>query len=326
MDSLINFQKNTIPVMYLDSCAIIEFARYNKGYCSNVHKSESAELYNLLLDLMRKRKILCPNGNQIEEVGMTENRKIAREFLFSYTNIDFLHPDCIYNNQLKTGYKAFINNEECVNFDIRTVCEKEITNQHAFKVSAYSIYSEEKAESIREEKENIANILNSMKDNHEIKKDLNEQFQAELESEFLSFCRNVIYNPRNTEKLYLDYFNEMERFYKITGCNPNGSYEQFHNAIADYCMFLLSYYHNCLPYVLIRAKLWAYLMQRQNKIIHSDKLDVEWASAYLPFVDYAITDDNFRKTLKNTGLSEKFGVKVFSMKTIQNLIESLSKL
>ena len=85
-------------------------------------------------------------------------------------------------------------------------------------------------------------------------------------------------------------------------------------------------YHDLLPYIWIRASLWAHLMQRPNRIVRGDNLDVQWAAAYLPFVNFAITDGAFCKLLQESGLADLYGTKVYSLRTLNTLIDDLKSI
>ena len=96
--------------------------------------------------------------------------------------------------------------------------------------------------------------------------------------------------------------------------------------IKKYIDYLCSTYHHKLPINWITSVLFAHLMQRPNKIKHSDKLDITWASAYLPFVDYAITDGKFCDLLNSSGLADLYGTKVYKFKTLCDLVYELDNI
>lgn len=154
--------------------------------------------------------------------------------------------------------------------------------------------------------------------------ELEDQLKAELEADFISFVNNIK-NGMSSETAYGWFVEELDRFYRVTGCTSDTTVEQFAQEIANYSRFLLSPYHDVLPYIWIRARLWTHLMQRPNRIKESDNLDIQWASAYLPYVDYAVTDKDFCKSLKETGLAEQYQVKVYSLDLLKDLIEELTK-
>ena len=164
-----------------------------------------------------------------------------------------------------------------------------------------------------------------MKENKEIRPEFEKQLGVELETEYILFHNNVLNNPRNTEEAYYRYFEEMETFYHITRLSPECSDEQRMQEVANYVHFLKGFYHDFIPYIWIRANLWTHLMQRPKKIVQGDNLDVQWAAAYLPFVDYAVTDNAFCELLRGSGLLEKYKTKVYSFKSLKGLLEELTR-
>lgn len=316
-------KRNKTPVIYLDSCAMIELARYEKGKCVNVHKQEIGELYALLPSMMREKHILCPLGNQLQEMGMTKDKEQAKLFLYQFTNAEMLHPDVIQNKQMKLGYRAFTRNNHAIVFDKSTAFKEDEHPCSPFIIHVAPVYSPEKAESLRREKFNIVDILNDMKTNKKIQPDFNSQLRAELESEFILFRDRILGKQPSTEEEYLHYANEVEKFFRITEFNPQSTKEQFEEEYIRYGAFLRSPYHDLLPYIWIRANLWSHLMQRPNSIKHGDNLDVQWAAAYLPYVDYAVTDHAFCTLLNNSGLAEQYGTKVYSFRTLGSLLGEL---
>lgn len=319
-------KRNKTPVIYLDSCAMIELARYEKGKCTDAHKQEIGELYALLSSMMRDKRILCPLGNQLQEMGMTKDREQAKMFLYQFTNAEMLHPDVIQNKQMELGYRAFSGDNQAIIFDKSTAFKEDEYPHSPFVIHVAPVYSSEKAESLRREKFNIVDILNEMKTNKKIQPDFNSQLRAELESEFIMFRDRILGRQPSTEEEYLYYVDEVEKFYRITGFNPQSAKEQFEDEYIRYGAFLWSPYHDLLPYIWIRANLWSHLMQRPNKIICGDNLDVQWAAAYLPYVDYAVTDHAFCALLNSSGLAVQYGTKVYSLGTLGSLLGELKSM
>ena len=120
------------------------------------------------------------------------------------------------------------------------------------------------------------------------------------------------------------YVEEITRFYRITGTYPGMELDQYRQETVRYGEFLTSAYHDYLPYIWIRANLWTHLMQRQNKIKKSDNLDIQWAAAYLPYIHYAVTDNDFCNVLYSSGMADLYQVKVYSLSTLKNLLNELT--
>lgn len=322
----IHVKRDKIPVIYLDTCAMIELARFENGSSTNAHKQEIGLLYEILLELMREKCILCPMGNQLQEMGMTKDREKAKLFLYQFTNSELLHPDLIMNAQMKLGYRAFSSNNNTIVCGRSTAFKEDKNSMSPFIVHVAPVYSQEKAQTLRQEKYHIVDILNGMKSSKRIQVDFKLQLRAELEAEYILFVERMLGKPPSSEDEYICYVDEMEKFYRTTGFDPCSTPEQFAEEYISYGTFLLSPYHDLLPYIWIRANLWAHLMQRPNKIVQGDNLDVQWAAAYLPYVDYAVTDHAFCTLLQNSGLAELYGTKVYSLRSLDLLLNELKSL
>lgn len=321
----INYEKQTIPTIYLDTCAMVQLSRHEQGICKDVHKQEIAKLYELLSAMRCERKILIPLGNQLQEMGMTKHRENAKQFLYRFTNSELLHPDLVLTAEMKAGYKAFEKNSPTIGLGIHTAFKKDEYSGSPFIIHVAPVYSPEKADVLRCEKYKIVDILNDMKAAKKVKTTFADQLSTELESEFQMLC-NAMEDPTATEDAFLQYANEMEKFYRITEYSVTEDPELQGSRFSQYCQFLLSPYHDLLPYIWIRANLWTHLMLRSNKIVQGDNLDIQWASAYLPFVDYAVTDNAFCELLRSSGLAELYGTKVYSFRTLSDLLDDLKSI
>ena len=257
----IKVERHEKPCIYLDTNAMIELSKHERGACTDTHKQEIGKLYNMLTVLMREKRILCPLGNQMQEMGMTAKRKTARLFLYRFTNCELLHPDLIFTAQMQAGYRSFSTTEASINLGIHTAFEQNKYPDSQFVIHAAPVYSPEKAKELREEKHNIEAVLNAMKDNGKIKADFTEQLRAELESEYISFLSGLA-EPMVSEKACMRYLEEIGKFHRITGATPTADTEQHLNHLASYTAFLMSPYHDVLPYIWIRANLWSRLTVR----------------------------------------------------------------
>ena len=322
----IYIKKLNIPVIYLDTCILIELSRYENGCCTNEYKDEIGRLYNILTDLMKNNKILCPLGNQMVEMGSTKNRSNARSFLNRFTNSELYLPNEIYNSQLDVGYYSYIEQKSNILFQLSDIFSNTNKQTYGVYVEVFSKNSSEMALQYREEKQNMVDVLNNFKHNTDIPKDFSIQCLNELQADY-QVLNTIIETCRKSEDNIVKYMdmltpilNRISKGDSRKAFLGKGNVENI-----NYGSFLLSWYQYKLPYIYIRAILFTHLMQRSNKIKRGDNLDVKWASAYLPFVDYAITDGPFCKLLNNSGLAGTYNTKVYDFSTITTLIEDFSK-
>lgn len=164
---------------------------------------------------------------------------------------------------------------------------------------------------------------NDAKIGKKVAENYDNQLQLELRADFQVF-RQCLEKYNDSPEDYMKMLDALGDAYSCVGFNPyHASHSDIVRVVDGHNRFLLSSYHHKLPYVWICSVLFAHIMQRQNKIRHSDNLDITWASAYLPFVDYAVTDTAFCDLLNQSGLATQYGTKVYCFKTINKLLEEL---
>lgn len=322
----IYIKKLNIPVIYLDTCILIELSRCENGCCTNEHKDEIRCLYNILTDLMKNNKILCPLGNQMVEMGSTKNRPNARAFLNRFTNSELYLPKEIYNTQLDVGYYSYIDQKHNILFQASDIFSSTNKQTYGVYVEVFSKNSQEIAEQYSKEKQKLVDTLNNFKCSASISKDFKTQCLNELQADY-QVLKHIIKTCRESEGAIVNY---MDMLVTILNRIKKGDLKKEFLGKSDeeyinYGNFLLSWYQYKLPYIYIRAILFTHLIQRPDKFKRGDNLDVLWACAYLPFVDFAITDSSFCRLLNDSGLANTYNTKVYDFSTIESLIEDISK-
>lgn len=317
-------KKNSTPVIYLDTCLMIELSKHEQGRCTDKHEEEIGELYKKLLALMQSEKIICVLGNQMEEMGVAKDRHIARNFLYKFTNAEWFLPDKINSTQLDAGYNAFVNDSESILFKAGDFFEeKAYCLNSSIEIHVPVIYKDDKVQRIKESKKLLVAELNDMKATSKISPIYEKQLDTELKADFMVFRHNLEHVEDSIET-FSRALDELAVIYGRVKIDPyNSSCDERIEAIRSHENFLLSNYHHRLPYVWIRSVLFTQLMQRPNKVKSGDNLDITWASAYLPFVDYAVTDISFCSLLKSSGLAEQYNTKVYDMNMLSLLLRDL---
>ena len=324
-DPHVSVQRQGIPILYLDTCIVLELAKQATGKCTNTHQKEISELFILLPELMSAGKLLCPLGNQLIEMGMSRGRKNAKEFLLHFTNACFKLPNEIKEAELAIGYQAFTKQIPRIEIDPTLVLDEELMTDSRFYIHLAPVYSPENLAERKNVKQSIVDAVNAVKATGLTKEDWNAQLRRELLADYqlawFAFVPQEGYTPSTAHVLH-----QLELVYSRTGlCQRAGA--PIPGDIADlYCRFLQSSYHHNLPFQRIEAVLWAHFMYRSNKIVSGDRLDALWAAAYFPFVDYAITDHSFCTLLNESGLSSLYNTKVYSMRSLREIIDLLQTL
>ena len=321
----IKVTKSEIPTIYLDTCTMIELSRHKKGICTDAYRQEIGELYDVLTLLMRNRKVHCVLGNQLQEMGISKGRAPSRDFLFGFTNLELQHPYLIEKAQLDLGYRAYTEHCPSLELDIGMITEHDPQPDSQFIIRVAPVYKQEKLQKEKETKLNTVAKLNDMKESGRVEKDYAAQLETEYKADLQVFLHTLEHANDSIASLS-SYFDTLRLVYKRAGVPLTASDQERLSAVDTHNHFLLSSYHHKLPYKHIEAVLWATRMQRSDKIKKGDNLDTIWAAAYLPFVHYAVTDNAFCALLQSSGLAEYYGTKVFSHKSLHNLLEDLKRL
>lgn len=311
----ITIQKNDIPILYLDTNIMILLAQYEKGEYRGEYPKDIADLYEVLSAAIKENRIICPIGNQLEEMGMSAGRERAKKFLYTFTNAELSIPEKICRLQMKAGYASFSKGQGEICFCCSDVLE-DIFTSDLFKICVAPVYGKEKVECLCDKKENLTSLLNFAKDASDKECILEKQKVAEFESDYtmLHSILNGTYNSQeNLDKLLWLGGEILANTGKLL-CDE---------VVEEYSRFLKSMHHHKLPYVWVRSYLWALRMQRQNKIKRGDVLDTLWVSAYFPYVNYAVTDNDCCALIKEAGLDNRYNTEVFSMKTLKDLVSIL---
>lgn len=306
------------PIVYLDTNIMIELSKHENGTCKNERRHEIGKLYEVLTTAMSENRILCPLGNQLQEMGMSKGRRDSKDFLYRFTNSELLNPDEIEEIESKIGYQTFVKNENTIHFNSSQFFVKDSNITSPFIIKIAPEYNQEKLVKLQNEKQNIVNALNDAKSKGCLKANIEEQIENELNAD-IQVLSYTIENVNKEQESFSRYLDAIGTIHRYTGLLEKSFAEQA-NILTKYVEYLQSTYHHNLPYKWIQANLWAHRMQRHNKIVQGDHLDTKWASAYIPFINYAVTDNDCCNLIQNSGLANQYKTKVFSLKTIDELI------
>lgn len=317
----VNIRKKAIPTLYLDTCAMIELCKCEKSSCTDKSAKDFDRLLTVLEKLKQQQRILCPLGNQLKEMGMTQNRTSAKDFLYQFTNSELISPEMIKRKEQELSYRAYINAEPVIEFD----CDTFFKENAQFKIHASEVYTKEQAEKAKEIKMLRAETLGEMKSKHQIERNFDSQLEVELSSDFMQYVKPWFQESDSIENCLR--FKEIKKIVPaLTGVRATAPTEEQILAECRYISYTMSSYHHRTPYTWIEASLWAHIMQRTKKAVPSDYMDVTWAAAYLPFVHYAVTDSAFCDLLVKSGLADMYDAKIYSFRTLSCLVDELEAL
>lgn len=315
-----SIERFDVPVVYLDSFCFVEMAKEKAGISKDPHQHEYGQLRELLSELLHKKKIVCPIGLQEEEIGSSKMHSEAKEAILEYTNIDYLHPFAVQEEMTNIVYDAFIRKLKTISFPLSSVTKDANETCEGLRVHVSPVYDKNKFQKISEKKDETAEKLNQMSKSHS-SKDYPELLNEELKGELMAFDYRLSHCFDSPESFF-DFFQELKRI-KLS---RDGSLQGEDNFIEEYRSFLASDYHSMIPYVWTQSVYWAKHRSQNDIYKPSDRNDILWAAAYLPFTDLCFTDRALCHLLNDTVLPGQLSTKLFSVKTFRIFLDELKKL
>lgn len=314
-------EKSAIPIVYLDSNIIIELKRIADRTSSNKYKADLQTLYEMLSVAMKHNLIICPSGNQHDEIALSETKKENEEFLFRFTNSELLDPVEIKNKQTARFFEAFQKRAYEVQLSSSEVLARDHYPELPYQIRIGVTMPENRLEEIRAWKGAIVDVLNRIRKEKLYCPDFDTQLGRELLSDadeiarlFKKWCRG--------DELTRGEFDSLQNAFLCMGYQPYARTNI--SQMARYLEFLRSVFYFRMPYIWIERNLLTNLLLGNRPVQSGDYYDAMNAASYLPYVDAFITDISFCETLKKLGFDKKYKTKVYSMRTIMEFMDDFS--
>ncbi|OXM82281.1 hypothetical protein [Paenibacillus rigui] len=322
----IKIEKSPIPIIWLDTLAIIELYKTKTGKSID---NRIQKLHDMIKLKVSDRKLICPLGDHEAEIE-EDLKEVINNILDLTLGIRFKANEDIQQTQVFKAIKLYETNEIPV-LTYKDAFYKdpleELNNNNPFIISV--VVNSTSEEISRRKQTKILNLeeLQSVKENYYIDKDFHKQLEDEFMGHFsatryvyetlmykssnkLPFTEREINQINNMLALPLTYWKR----YKSSGLN-------------GYFEFLKSVEYKNLPYVDINARMTADLFTSRRKFLDSgDPTDISNISALLPFCNYVLTDKDQMNRIKRQQLDKKYDTYVYSMSNIDELFNKLEAL
>ncbi len=328
-------EKSPIPIIWLDTSAIIRLTKYRVNeYLPELEYQRYSEIYKLVYEKVRKRKLLCPKADQLEEIEF--GKRLVEECEKTNTllslGIRLVHRGQIESTQRQQFMKAYIEGKTEIELTFRDIFYKdpiqEINDRYPFIISAWGPTPEEQVQ------KNISNKRITIEKIEELRQSLiarGVSYEKQLEEEYkgiihayisvLEELRDIIYSGKEPT------LDEFFRFQLIS--EPLLEWERYHGIPTGYdglLRFYLSEAYRKIPSIDISCRLITGLVTSETEIKSGDTMDIDQLSAVIPYVNYVITDKVMRNKLMQLGIDKKYNTKIWCMRDFDEIIEELRKL
>lgn len=333
----IKIEKSKVPILWLDTWAIVELVRAVKLTSSERDKKKWGEsLFSKITHLTNQKKILCPEADQLIEIE-TWGKLVdeSREFLAQISRgISTNYYSGIEDIQIQRAMKVFINGEDSVIFPwedlfLRDPIE-EIERNDPFIISVrFTVPKKETLERIKVKKSIAKDWEQIRRKNLRDKESFNDRVKAEFNGRInviLKVLTKLIYKrQRGIRILTRDIIQVSEIAGKpLSWWNHyDGKKDEF-GGLRGLIEFYKSEYFRKIPSVFIYTQLLAKMTTDHEKIKPSDIMDVNQIASILPYAQYMVLDGPMRdKVVYKLKLDKKYNTKIIRINELEDLLNSI---
>ena len=330
--------KPSIPIIFIDTFFFIDLVANRHRQNKSPYFAEELELIDLIEKLTGEKKLLCPQGDQDEEyeLGVQNEDEIRKEQVRLSLGISAMYHYGVYKYQSQQAVSAYVKKETELVYDYRSLFRREPIKEleevlaQRWVVDAHLPMPKTFLDSQRKTKKELAGEFerlrqeknkSGMKFKEAFKRELLGKLEAithTLQTAIPKLAAQQSLSEEESNGLLVlgDYLSYLSR------------YSEKEATPVDVAKFLTSEYYASIPFISIQSKLYASLLTQQNPVRDTDNFDFQQASQMLPFSTYFLTDNSLKHRLTSNPLSldKEYGVKIYSMREIKNLINELKKL
>jgi len=332
MTPVVLSEKSPVPTLWLDTSVGIKLAKILRGEKLNTIEVERGlRLRELIIDLVKKGKLLCPEAGQQEEYEADRlDSEVFAEFSRLARGARMHHRLAIQDAQIYRAMEAFCSGR----------CEIRLPWRIYFHGNPFRAIEREKERRLivsvmdRRDSEMVvrrqAIKQDILRHTEKLRQELvskGQSFEAQLPLELKALGDAMMRmladftaklrtgTPDVWDFMGISGFLQYSNRWKELGMHPRSLYE-----------FLISSYVTSLPMVKISSQLYADLVTGNQPILSGDSMDVELLSMAVPLAQLVLTDKKMENRIKNLGIDLEWNTRVFSMSTVDGLFAELAAL
>jgi len=322
-------EKSPIPIFWIDTSIIIAIARILSGKSNEPSQGKNAALlYDFIHKRVRVGDLLCPRGDQRDEVF--KGRSIFRSVDTSLSlGLKFRDRFSIQNYEIRKLMSAFISNENTINLSYLDAFESDPCSDKAVSSRVYTDVDINLIGDISKataKKRSLSTQMESLRrKNIEDKVSFATQFKDELQGDIIAIklaTERVVQARKEGLQPTFNDLGALDKYQDMYSDWTNISGKQ--NDTASFEAFLQSEHYQGSPHILISSMLAAKLMTSNSSIEPGDAMDINHASTILPYADVFITDRKKRNMLIDLKLDDKFNCKICYLSDVEDIISEFS--
>lgn len=315
----ISFIKSPLPIIWLDTFIIFNMTKWKRGDSLDKTTSDRMEeLYNLISELTKTNKLICPFADQREEIWI--GRKECVELLLDISKgVKALYSEKIKDEQIFKFMQAYINNTSTVTVKYDEYFSEDpikvINDKSDFKINVDLGLFEKPSDISERRKKQIIKLeftrLNNIKNGKKYEDQLGLELNAEIKYLIESIQNIDQLSPINLLGV-LDAFSQYMYKWESMGGKDD-----------EFIKFFYSEFCHSVPFINISSMLSAYIITNTDTIQSSHYMDINHAASAMPYVNIYLTDRNMKHIIKKLEIDQKYECQVFSLADFNELISIL---
>ena len=327
-------RKLQLPTLWVDTAIGIKLAKMQRGEAiQSIEKRRMIKLKELVVDLVRACRLLCPEGEQEwEYCGERLEEGVSDEFAILSRGIRMLPHQAVQDAQIFSAMTAHVNGVKELElpakmyFRTDPIAELKRINQQSAFVSVRGLppmllrMNNETRSGMHTHSEGLRrkNVAKG--------RTYDEQFALEQRSfvdSMADFARSFKSKLAAGKIEFWEYFafvgyeRYFQEWHRLTG--KFADWDGLGN-------FFISDYFYQLPVVRISSQLNAKLVTDNRPIEPGDSMDVKHLSLAIPVAHFVLADRKMANRILKLGIDKEWNAKIFSESTIDDLFAELEKI
>src|SRR5438445_6496525 len=113
---IVNFEKPALPTLWIDTSVVIKLTKIKRGEAlQEIEVQRGARLHELVFELVRGGKLLCPESDQEEEyVAQRLDDAVHSMFASLSLGVSLAHRQGIFDQHVFKGMEAYAKNSDTI--------------------------------------------------------------------------------------------------------------------------------------------------------------------------------------------------------------------
>lgn len=330
----VSITKPPIPLLWLDTWCILELAAALNS--KDVPRRVNAEsILEKIISLTRNKKLICPEGDQDIEIGVSNNTVIvekSREIQAQMSlGISLNIYIAVEHLQIQRMMKAVIEKKSGVEFSWKDIFSDDpirtIERDDKFIVSVHIPQSQDQID------EQISVHKSIAQDWELLRQDARKnrrRYEDTLVHEFKGTAEAIAHVMANiaAKTIHKLPISEKEYMQSVDIVGTPLAWWEHYSGKQDSLSEVLAFYSSAdyaqIPFVNVGTRLLAELVSGNEVVTPGDVMDIHHMSTVLPYASYIVADKRVRNRIEGrTKLIKDYPVKLLKWSEVLPLLESL---